>query len=286
MEPEVQNPALPVGQPGEPKTGEPVPKSWRDAIPKEHQGAKTLDKFRGNTWDEVGPQVVSSYINLEKAYGGSVRIPGEGAKPEEIADFHRKMGVPESPDKYDVKAAVPEGLPWDAENEKAFLKTAHTQGLTAKQAKGLLDWYVTLEQKGLDYAGDEAKKGIEDGWNALSVKWGANTERNVAIAQRTVLEMGGPELAARLEEVDARTGKPLGNDPALLTFLYRVGDMMLEHGFIKGDTVMLTTKSAQAEITTIMNDPKHPYFVAKDPGHADAVKKVAELYGIAYPEGR
>lgn len=263
----------------------PAPATWRDALAPELKTAKTLDKFRGASWDEVGPQLASSYINLEKLHGGSIRIPSADAKPEEIAEFNRRLGVPEAPDKYGVTAAVPEGMPWDKGAEGEFLKVAHANGLTPKQVKGVLDWYVGAAQKSFDQQVQEGNEQAEKGWAALQERWGANTDRNVGLVQRAALEYGGAEFLQLLETPVPGIGK-LGNHPAMNEFLFRLGDQALEHGFIKGDAVTLKNSDAKAEIANTLADKAHPYFDANDPKHAEAVQHMAELYAIAYPNER
>jgi hypothetical protein len=41
--------------------------------------------------------------------GGRIKVPGEGAKPEEVTAFQRAIGVPEKVDGYEIKG--PEGVP-------------------------------------------------------------------------------------------------------------------------------------------------------------------------------
>ncbi|MGH6691586.1 MAG: hypothetical protein ACREF4_13020, partial [Gammaproteobacteria bacterium] len=221
---------------GETKAGETPPaveQSWRDGLAPEIKASKSLDKFRGKDWSEVGPQVLSSYINLEKLHGGAVRIPGADAKPDEVKEFNKKLGVPETVDAYDVSGLVPEGMSWDKDREKAFLQHAIDNGMTKAQARKTLQWYIAAEQSSIDAETRSNVEGIQKGTDALNKTWGANTPRNVALIGRAAAEFGGPEFTALLDTEIPGVGK-LGNHPAMNMLLWRVGEASLEHQIIPG----------------------------------------------------
>lgn len=71
-----------------------------------------------------------------------VVIPGPNASPEEIAAYHKAVGVPDSPENYTLeKPKLPEGLPYDEGLEKAFRAKAHELKLPAKAAADLFGWW-------------------------------------------------------------------------------------------------------------------------------------------------
>lgn len=276
---ENQNQGGDEGKDGQQQQGGGQPTAaWREKLAPELKGAKTLDKFKGNTWDEVGPALVNSYVNLEKSYGGAVRIPGENAKPEEWRAFFAKMGTPESPDKYGEVFQIPEGMGWDKTAEQEFLKVFHEEGLTPKQAKRIASKYLEYVQGATDGVTKQTTEAIQKAQKALGAKWGSNMQRNEAIVQRLVADHGTPELRSWLVESGA------GNDPRWLEWAHSIGEQFLEAGFIKGDNLTVTSTDAKSELKSILDDKKHAYWDAKAGGHDAAVKRVSELYGIIYPD--
>jgi hypothetical protein len=45
----------------------------------------------------------------------------------------------------------------------------------------------------------------------------------------------------------------------------------------------LTPSEAQKQVTNIMGDQSHPYWLKDHPGHAAAVKEVADLQNMIHP---
>lgn len=84
-----------------------------------------------------------------KAMVGKPRfdVPGQDAPPEQVSDFYKKLGVPETPDAYGLKADanVPEH---NNETNVAFLKAfgdqAHELKLTKSQAEGMQKFFDDL----------------------------------------------------------------------------------------------------------------------------------------------
>src|SRR5262247_2235515 len=67
---------------------------WRRFAPEELRNDPTLAQIKGNTWEEAGPNLVKGYVNAQKLVGGSAKLPGPDAKPDEIRAFQDKLGVP------------------------------------------------------------------------------------------------------------------------------------------------------------------------------------------------
>src|SRR5262249_53647657 len=61
------------------------------------RGVKTLTKFK------TPSDLARGYVNLERYAGGAIRIPGADAKPDEVATFREKLGVPKDSAGYGIK---------------------------------------------------------------------------------------------------------------------------------------------------------------------------------------
>ena len=231
--------------------------------------------------------LAQGYVNLEKLHSKSVAIPGPEAKPEDWVAFHRKMGVPEKPEGYgtakDMKV-IPEGFDWDEVRERNFQNYAHGLGLTPKQYKALLEKYVEGESAIADKAREASGQAMQEAITALQTKWGGNYKRNVALAQRTTVELGDPDFVKLLETDVPGIGR-LGNHPAYLAFAARVGDMLLEDALISGGDLTTGKAEAQAELNAMMDpskmkDPASAYWNKNHPQHAEAVTRSHQLQQI------
>ncbi len=91
---------------------------------------------------------------------GVVKLPGEppkeGATPEEVAayqtrvaEYHKSIGVPETPDGYGIKApeSLPPGIAFNEEQAKDFAATAHKLGLPPNAVQELVNWKIQAEAK-------------------------------------------------------------------------------------------------------------------------------------------
>lgn len=96
-------------------------------------------------------EVMKSYKELQSQIGKPrFDVPAQDAPPEQVSDFYKKLGVPETPDAYDLKpdANIPEH---NDETNVAFLKAfgdiAHELKLTTGQAKGMQKFFDDLTVK-------------------------------------------------------------------------------------------------------------------------------------------
>jgi hypothetical protein len=95
---------------------------WTTQLPKEiRENPELARKLSG--FKKLG-EFAKSYFELE----GKTDIPGEGAKPEEVEAFWRKLGRPEKPESYAVAKN---------QNAETFVSAAHAARLTDGQATAL-----------------------------------------------------------------------------------------------------------------------------------------------------
>ena len=209
----------------EPEVGE-----WFKTLPVDYQSEKTLEKFKTAPTPEP---VVKSYMDLEKKLGNAVWVPGENPKPEEVSDFRRKLGIPESPDKYEIKYKEHEALKYDENTDKTFKALAHEIGLTPKQAQRLADFDAdrfiaahTAHGKTYEAAAEEIKKEFGNNWEVA-----LDTANNV--------------LRTFADEKDMEAIQNYKNDVRLVRLLNKVGNAMSEHKFVKGDISTNTDTKAE-----------------------------------------
>lgn len=97
----------------------------------------------------------------------------ENAKPEELSAWRKDNGIPDAPDKYDLK--FDDGLAIGAEDKPiidAFLKTAHAANMKPEQVKTAVKWYYDEQTR---QAEERSQKDVTERAAALDVlnaEWG------------------------------------------------------------------------------------------------------------------
>jgi hypothetical protein len=111
-------------------------------------------------------------------------IPAEGDSPEKWAAHWQKLGRPEKPEGYEIKA--PDGFEANPEFTGRFRQTLFEAGATSKQAAALVDWYntETLNAMQAEASAQTAQK------QALRSEWGGDFDKNLAVARRGMEVMG------------------------------------------------------------------------------------------------
>jgi len=250
--------------------------AWKGALPEDLRAEKSLDVFKGKDVNEVFPVIAKSYVESQKMIGGSIRIPREDAKPEEIEAFFNKLGRPEKADGYQYTLPYPEYIDWNKERLTDFANQAHKAGFTPKQVQTALDWY------GKAYA-DEfqgRKRSFEEATTALKTKWGGAFDRNMALAKRARDLYGGEEAKKFFAD------DPLGNNPVLIEMLAKMASDLEEGDYLggPGETVGMNSDEAKSKIAAVLADPKDLYHAkfAGQPGHNERVIEVQGWYDQAY----
>jgi hypothetical protein len=218
---------------------------------------------------EAGADAVKEFTEKLLGVDGVVKTPGAEAKPEEVAAFYNKLGRPEKPDGYTVKAV--EG---DSQFEQ-IRATVHKLGLSDKQ---FADYYA--ERAGF-------VKNLQTEGTAQMVKWadqlkekyGTGYEEVVSRAGDILEKLAEPELMEQLKT----TG--LINSPALVNMMSKLADELDD------DTVSSLFKgkapapvqhkgTAQAQVDEIMANKEHAYHDRLAPTHMEAVEQVQRLYKV------
>ena len=244
-------------------------------VPADLRSHKSLTKFK-----EPG-DVAKAYVSLEKMLGSRVEVPGDDAPAEAKAAWRTKIGVPASADEYEAPAA-PEGVKLHDGLISSAKAKFHEIGIPKSQAKQLMDWYVGKEIEISAQIHQDRAAAKADGMEKLNIRWGAAAPRQIALCQRFVAEVGGPELKAALDETGA------GDDPRIVEALAKAGAMMEESHLIQPVNVGQSPDDAVKEIAKIRadraKDKKHPLNDKSNPGYKEAAAHFQALHRIAYPD--
>ena len=265
--------------------------SWIADLPEDLRGNPALSSFKGNDWKEVGPVLAKSFVETKSLTGKKAYdLPKEDWKPEQWNEWHKTIGVPESPDKY---SEPPEEMISKAGLNKETLAAAkkrfHELGLTQKQVKGLMDeWYIPTAISGAELtAKQQEQERLESAQkleSELTQMYGDKKDAKLGLVKAFLSKFGSNELVEWADKTGA------GNDPGFVKTLIKAGEALLEsssrHG--SGGTAELGPDAAKAaalkEIEDMMakriNDPKYAD-AFNDPRSAER-KRWTELHDLAY----
>lgn len=229
-------------------------------------------------WDNP-IKAIESYRNLEKFAGGSkslIELPGDDAPPEKVSEFYDRLGRPKSPAEYGIQP--PEGA--DKALADWFTKTAHDQGLNAKQAKGLFEQWQAMSSERVQAMEAEAAQATEIGIRDLKREWGAAYDANITAGRRAAAGLGFDE--AKLSSLESKLGTG-----EMLKLFATLGSKMGEPDFAvngrSGDAAGFGTSPAAAlqQISDLKND--QGFMTRYMSGDKDAMAKMTRLTGLAYP---
>lgn len=239
---------------------------WRDALPPDLKGHKSLARYT-----DVAA-LARGHVEMERYQGRSIAFPGENATPAERAAFDAKLnqlrGVPEKAEAYNV--TLPEGLQADEKGLGEWKGTFHKLGLSQDQVAGLMDAYFGSPM-GNPRMAHESMRSF--GESELKREWGGAFKYNLDIAGRAIKRVGGPEVFQLLE------ASGLNNHPAMVKFWHRIGRDYAEDGSIPSAQHggPMGPDDAKRRIAEIRGDKSHPYHK----GDKDAVAEMQALYEAA-----
>ena len=251
----------------EPQAEEKKEETWRDSLPDDLQGVKTLEKFKDVS------DLAKSYTQLEKYFDGTIKIPGENATAEEVERYHSKLGRPDTPDDYEFeKPEIPDGMNYDEHMEGAFLKKAHGMGLNSKQVEDLYGWYNSQTKDMFVQHQVAQENSIQKAEIELRADWGRQYEEKISSIQRLVDQYATNDEKQYLET------SGFGNDPNVARMMDRIAK---DHGEAKhlGDpkiNAFTDPDSAQRAKDAFYRDTESDdykaYFSETHPRHNEVVK--------------
>lgn len=211
---------------------------------------------------------------LRNKQEGMIKLPGANATDAERAAFQKALGIPEAPDKYEIKVKPPEGLEI-GESDKAFLAKAtaklHAAGgfaATPEVANLAHELYFEAMQEQAATMAAAAASKMAEGKATLQKLYGQNYGLEMKHAEHALVAFGPRDPAAARAMLDRQfaDGTRLGDDPEIVQLLVRAARATHE------DPMLLDTLSGglpndrgaiQQQIDEIMKTKGTPAYDAK-----------------------
>jgi len=236
---------------------------WLDRLPKDLADSKQI---LGQFKDING--VLKTLASQQKMLGkkaDAILIPDENASPEEKSAFLKKLGVPDSPDAYQLRPKdLPAGYEWDENVAKEFNALAHQNGIPPKAMDALLSKYAAFEAQRAEQTAIQQKAEVEAGRKALAEAWGDKYEVELSVARR----------AAQVAGVDVNSKG--FSDPAVVLAFNRLARMMSDDKIVSSDTAG-TMMAGKARAMDIMTNPSNSLYKKYTSGDKDTATLVADL---------
>ncbi len=236
---------------------------WLDRLPKELQAHKQI---LGQFKDIDG--ALKTLVSQQKMLGkkaDAVIVPDENATPEEKSAFLKKLGIPDSPDAYQLRPKdLPAGYEWDDNIAKEFNALAHQNGIPPKAMDALMSKYAAIEAQKAEAAAVQQKAEIEAGRKALAEAWGDKYEVELSVARR----------AAQVAGVDVNSKG--FSDPAVVLAFNRLARMMSDDKIVNSETAG-TMMAGKARAMDIMTNPSNPLHTKYASGDKDTATLVSDL---------
>lgn len=236
---------------------------WRSSLPEDLKQEPSLQHI-----NDVS-SLAKSYVHAQKQIGADkIPVPSKFATEDDWQGVFRKLGLPESAEKYDFEA------PENAEKEflQGFKEVAHKAGVLPKQAEKLAKWYNEFSQKHLNDSGSKKKLEQQARIGALKNEWGSSYDLKVSYAKQAVNKLAGE----RADEVFSYLDKSgLGSDPTVIKLMARAGEMLFKEDEVKGGGAGvgfgMSKDEAMKKYNEILSDP-----ALWDPKHVNHKQVVAE----------
>jgi hypothetical protein len=181
--------------------------------------------------------------NQKAARAGGIKVPGEGAKPEEIAAYHKAIGVPEKVEGYEF--AMPEGVTEDMLDMNLIPKVREAALAAGAPAAGFTGMAEAVIAAQLDQM--QADRTAEDADYQAKVKeWGGQSDAKMADVQNAMRTLGitPQEFQAMQRGYQIEFRAP--GSGKLLDLFAKIGGGMSEATFLDGGKGRFGISGAEA----------------------------------------
>lgn len=171
-----QAPTAAPGKPGDAESKGDWPDDWQNKLAGgDEKLLKKLQRY-------ASPKAMADALVAAQARISSGELKpvlSKDAKPEEVAAWRKENGIPETPEKYDLK--FDSGLVIGDDDKPiidGYLKAAHDRNMTPDQVKAGIEWYYDEVKRQADVQNEKDETDRQAALDALNAEWGGNFRRN------------------------------------------------------------------------------------------------------------
>lgn len=249
-----------------------APVGFFESLPEDLRSEPSLRNFTD------AASLAKSYVHAQRMIGADkIPLPGKSATNEEWRSVYKRLGLPDTPDNYDVKTT---GKMQDSDFA-SFKNVAYEAGLNSKQAQAIASLYednVSKSQEAAQQRTQEAKFAAEQ---ELREEFGKAFEQKLQRAQSAAkVLIGGTEM---FDSIQLSDGSLLGDHPAIIRMFATLADQIGEDSLEGATSETVMTPSEAKQQIAEMTAKGSPYWDKFHPQHDEAVKQVLYLREFMYP---
>jgi hypothetical protein len=251
-----------------------APTSTTDAQTESAQPVDKPDWLESKFWTDKGPNVealAKSYDVAQRALGRKAQAvlpPTEKSTPEEIAEYRKAIGVPDSPDGYKLKPEqLPEGVSWDDSVAKRAAELAHKHNIPAAAMSELMKF--DLERAALmnQAAASMIETQLESGRAELQRVYGDKMPEKIELARRAAVTAG----------VDPSSQGFV--DPQVVKAIVSLAEKLSDDRLVEGNQTGISSTRARAR--DIMTNQSNPLYQRYQDGDSEIVDQVRRMITMA-----
>ena len=218
--------------------------------------------------DKVDVESLAKGFNgLEQLLGKKAHAivpPTEKSTPEEVAAYRKAIGVPESPEGYNLKPdQIPEGVTWDDATAKKAAELAHKHNVPAAAMQEFLKFDMERAAMMNQAAATMIDAQLEAGRAELQKVYGDKFGEKIELARRAALTVG----------VDPASQGFV--DPQVVKAIVSLAEKLSDDKLVSGDQTGVTSTRARArDIMTNQANPLYAKYQEGDPETVDQVRRM------------
>lgn len=252
-----------------------APASTTDAPVQDSQPLEKPDWLDAKFWTDKGPNVealAKSYDVAQRALGRkaqSVLPPTEKSTPEEIAEYRKALGVPDSPDGYKLKPDnLPEGVQFDEATAKRAAELAHKHHIPASAMQEFMKFDMERAAMMQQAAAGMIEQQLEAGREELQKVYGDKFGEKIELARRAALTAG----------VDPSSHGFV--DPQVVKAIVSLAEKLSDDRLVEGNqTGVSSTRARARDIMTNQANPLYARYQEGDPEVVDQVRRMLTMAG-------
>jgi hypothetical protein len=247
-----------------------APASVTDAPAAEPAVGEKPEWLEAKFWTDKGPNVealAKSYDVAQRALGRKAQAvvpPTEKSTPEEVAEYRKALGVPESPEGYQLKPEqLPEGVTWDENVAKRAAELAHKHNVPAAAMQEFMKFDMERAALMNQAAAGMIEQQLEAGRAELQRVYGDKMPEKIELARRAAVTAG----------VDPSSQGFV--DPQVVKAIVNLAEKLSDDKLVAGDQTGVSSTRARAR--DIMTNQSNPLYARYQEGDAEVVDQVRRM---------
>ena len=224
------------------------------------------EKFWRNDKADV-ESLSKSYQGLEQLLGkkaNAIVPPSEKSTPEEVAAYRKAIGVPESPEAYQLKPdQLPEGVTWDDNVAKKAAELAYKHNVPAAAMQEFMKFDMERAALMNQAAAQMIETQLETGRAELQKVWGDKMPEKIELARRAAVTAG----------VDPSSQGFV--DPQVVKAIVSLAEKLSDDKLVAGDQTGASSTRSRAR--DIMTNQANPLYARYQEGDAEVVDQVRRM---------